>query len=189
MNKIASQNKILFFLSLFLCSIFINSCEKSENQFKIRINQFKQTAVAEYGPIVTLSAQEGNEIGSANWSPLYNQIIGFDYEIGYVYDLLVAETEILNPNENSGAKAYQLRQVISKTKVDENITFNLTLKQELINFVKGDATSGYKLLNETNIDCGTLCSEFETALHSNPKKLSGKFVIHSNGSIKLVEIL
>lgn len=189
MYKIASQSRNLVFLSILAISTFFISCEKTENQIKIRINQFKQTAVAPYGPVVTLSAQQGNEIGGTNWSAFYDQIVGFNYEVGYVYDLLVVETEILNPPVGGNSKAFLLKQVLSKTKVDDSITFNLTLKNDLINYVKGDAVSGYKLLDEADIDCGVLCNEFESAMQSNSKLINGKFVLNSNGSIKLVELL
>ncbi|WP_316765535.1 DUF4377 domain-containing protein [Pedobacter frigiditerrae] len=189
MKKTISNARNLILLSLITLSSFFLSCEKTENQIKIRINQFKQTAVAPYGPVITLSAQQGNEIGSANWSAFYDQIVGFDYEAGYVYDILVVETEILNPPADGNSKAYQLKQILSKTKVDESVTFNLTLKNDLINYVKGDAVSGYTLLDEADIDCGTLCTEFANALQSNSKLINGKFCLNSNGSIKLVEIL
>lgn len=189
MNQNVSQFRNLMFLLILAYSTFFFSCEKTENQIKIRINQFKQTAVAPYGPIVTFSVQQGNEIGSDNWSAFYSQIVGFEYEVGYVYDLLVVETEILNPPTDGSIKAYQLKQVLSKTKVNNHVTFDLTLKNDLIIYVKGDAVSGYKLLDEANIDCGILCNEFESALQSNSKLVNGRFTLNSDGSIKLVEIL
>ncbi|RZK60322.1 MAG: DUF4377 domain-containing protein [Pedobacter sp.] len=188
-KTILNARKLVFLTFLALSTLLISSCEKTENQIKIRINQFKQTAVAPYGPVITFSAQQGNEIGSTNWSAFYDQIVGFDYEVGYVYDLLVVETEILNPPADGRSKAYQLKQVLSKTKVDESITFNLTLKNDLINYVKGDAISGYTLLDEADIDCGNLCNEFANALQSNSKLINGRFCLNSDGSIKLVEIL
>lgn len=189
MKSILNAQKLLF-ITILACSTFLlSSCEKTENQIRIRINQFKQTAVSPYGPVITLSAQRGDEIGSTEWSAFYDQIVGFDYEVGYVYDLLVVETEIMNPPLDGSSKAYQLKQVLSKIRVDETITFNLTLKNDLINYVKGDAVSGYRLLDEAEIDCGNLCNEFEDALQSNPKLINGKFTLNSDGSIKLVELL
>ncbi len=189
MKKLTSPLKNLLFLSILLICTVFSACEKTDQPFKIRINQFKQTATAPYGPIVTLSAQVGSQIGSVEWSPFYDQIVGFNYEAGYIYDLLVVETEIIHPQAGGSNKAYQLRQVLSKTKVADNITFELTLKNDLVTYVKGDATSGYKLLDEANIDCGNLCTDFANALQSSSKKVGGKFTLNTDGSIKLIELL
>lgn len=175
------------FLVLFALVATLISCEKKEQPLKIRVNQFKQTAVT-VGPSLVLSVQQGNEIGGTNWKPMYSQIVGFNYEEGYIYDLLVVETEVKYPPSDGSSKAYQLKQVISKTKAKPDDPFALDLKLDVVKYVNGNANTGYNILNSVNIDCGNLCNEFEQALQTNTKKLSGKFTLNEDGSIKLVEL-
>lgn len=170
-----------------LTLLFI-SCEKREQAIQLRINQFKQTAISTR-PSLVFSVQEGDEIGSDKWKPLNAQIVGFNYEEGYIYELLVTPTEIKAPKEKGQETAYQLKQVLSKTKADPNEPFDIDLKLGAIKCVNGNPNTGYNILNQVNIDCGNLCSQFEQALQSGTKKLSGKFVLNENGSIKLVEIV
>ena len=173
--------------TFFALLIFLLSCEKTEQPITFRVNQFKQTAIG-VGPLMTLSIQQGNQIGTENWTPLYSQIVGFNYEPGYIYDLLVTETEILNPPADGSNKGYYLKQVLAKTKVNNDDQFSLTLKVDETVFVKGDANNGYNILEQVEIDCGNLCSEFYTAMQSNAENITGKFVLNENGSIKLVEL-
>lgn len=179
-------NKLGLFFALILCALFI-SCEKFEQPIRININQFKQTGFTANGPSLVLSAQQGAAIGSNNWSPLYEQIVGFNYEPGYVYELLVTETEITYPQ--GGGKNYQLKQVLSKTKVAETVSFTLDLKLPEVNYIKGNSNNGFKILDEVNIDCHNLCDEMELALRNDTKKLSGKFLLQPNGTIQLIELL
>lgn len=175
--------------SLLIClTVLFISCEKKEQPIQLRINQFKQTAITTR-PELVFSVQEGDEIGGDKWKPLNAQIVGFNYEEGYIYELLVTATEIKTSKEKGKQAAYQLRQVLSKTKADPNESFDIDLKVGAIKCVNGNSNTGYNILNQVNIDCGNLCSQFEQALQSNPKKLSGKFVLNDNGSIKLVEIV
>ncbi|RZJ99298.1 MAG: DUF4377 domain-containing protein, partial [Flavobacterium sp.] len=161
------------------------SCEKIEEPIRFRVNQFKQTAVG-VSPIMTLSVQQGSQIGTNNWSPLYNDILGFTYEPGYIYELLVTETDILNPPADGSSKAYRLKQILSKTKVSTNDAFTLNLKLNETVFVKGNVNTGYNILEEVKIDCGNLCNEFNLALQSNATNLKGNFVLNDDGSIKLI---
>lgn len=174
------------FYALILC-LFINACEKVEQPIRLNINQFKQTGYTSNGPSLVLSAQMGSSIGSDTWNPLYEQIVGFNYEPGYVYELLVTETEITYP-QGSG-KAYQLKEIISKRKVNQSIPFTLDLKLPNVNYIKGDVNNGFKILEEVTIDCDNLCNEMALALADDSKKLSGKFILNADGSIKLMELL
>lgn len=185
MIKFLKTAKIVI-ASLTLVTLLL-SCEKSENPIKFRVNQFKQTAIGN-APVMTLSIQQGNQIGTDNWTPLYDQIIGFDYEPGYIYELLVTETDILNPPADGSTKAYRLNQLLSKTKVSNSDQFTLNLKLNETVFVKGDVNTGYNILEQVEIDCGSLCNSFNSALQSNAAKISGKFILNIDGSIKLVEL-
>lgn len=173
-------------LYVLLIVAILASCEKKEQPIQIRINQFKQTTVST-SPSLVLSAQKGSEIGSNKWRPLCDQIVGFSYEEGYVYDLLVVETEIQYPP--GSPKAYQLKQVLSKTKAKANSAFDLDLKLDVVKFINGNASTGYNILDEVKVDCGSLCNELNQVLQSNTKKLIGKFTLNDDGSIKLVELV
>lgn len=183
MLKIIKTLKILF-VTLTIGTISF-SCEKIEEPIKFRVNQFKQTAVG-VAPVMTLSVQQGSQIGTTSWTPLYNDILGFVYEPGYIYELLVTETDILNPPADGSSKAYRLKQILSKTKVSTNDQFTLNLKLNETVFVKGNVASGYNILEEVDIDCGTLCNEFNLALQSNAANIRGNFILNENGSIKLI---
>ena len=176
-----------FLLIASLSFTILTSCEKSEQQVKFRVNQFKQTAVA-LGPIMTLSIQQGEQIGSNNWTPLYDQIVGFSYEPGYIYEILVTETKIQNPPANGSSKGYILKQILSKTKVSTSERFSLNLKLDDTVFVTSNINNGYNILEQVDIDCANLCTEFDAAIHSNKKNVKGKFLLNENGSIKLVEL-
>lgn len=185
MTKFLKTTKIL--LAVLPLFAFLSSCEKTEQPIKIRVNQFKQTAVA-VGPIMTLSIQQNSQIGSENWTPLYDDIIGFEYDPGYIYDLLVTEVEILNPQADGNQKGFQLKQILSKTKVASKDNFTLDLKLNETIFVKGNLNAGYNILEQVQIDCGNLCNEFNNLLQSNAVNIRGKFTLNDNGSIKLIEL-
>ena len=185
MIKFLKTTKILFATLALLA--FFTSCEKTEQPIKLRVNQFKQTAVA-VGPIMTLSIQKETQIGTQNWIPLYGDIVGFEYQPGYIYDLLVTEVEILNPPADGSQKGYQLKQILTKTKVSSNDNFMLDLKSNDTIFVKGSLSAGYNILEQVDIDCSNLCTDFNNLLQSNAVKIRGKFTLNSNGSIKLIEL-
>ena len=186
MLKIIQTLKILFVT--FTIATLLLSCEKIEEPIKFRVNQFKQTAI-DVAPVMTLSIQQGSQIGTNTWTPLYDEIVGFVYEPGYIYELLVTETDILNPPADGSSKAYRLKQILSKTKVANDSSFTLNLKQNETVFVKGDSNSGYNILEQVNIDCGNLCNEFNSALQSNAVNIRGSFILNENGTIKLIELI
>jgi hypothetical protein len=178
-----SLKNFSIFILLAYCSFSFLSCEKKEQPIKFRVDQFKQTAVST-GLVMALSVQQEAEIGGSTWKPLYHKIAGFNYEPGYVYDILVAETKIQNPPQGGSAFGYRLLQVLSRTPV--NGPFSLNLKINNSKFVKGDATIGFDLLTEARIDCSNLCTQFDQAINSNSANVIGKFTLNPDGSIKLV---
>ena len=52
-----------------------------------------------------------------DWTLFYDQIIGFAYEPGYEYELIVTETEIENPPADGSSIEVTLVEVVSKTAV------------------------------------------------------------------------
>mgnify|MGYP003575255042 CR=1 FL=1 len=177
-----------FLLKTLLVLIIFSSCEKQEEQLKIRVNYYKQTISTAKGPTMALSVQSGTDLGSTNWSPSTTKIAGFVYEPGYIYELLVSTQTIENPYSEFGSTAYVLKQIVSRTKIENNTTFSLDLKSENVNYLKGDVSKGFNILDEVNIDCNNLCDDLASAIQSNAKHIRGEFALKDDGSIKLISI-
>lgn len=66
-----------------------------------------------------LLIQEGGAIGSNEWELFYfkDDIIGFDYEPGFIYLLTVKKSTIENPPADGSSIRYELVKVNSKEKV------------------------------------------------------------------------
>ncbi|MDQ7948024.1 MAG: DUF4377 domain-containing protein [Pedobacter sp.] len=162
-----------------------SSCEKKEHAIRFRINQFKQPATTPER-VMALSVQEGSAIGSNEWRPLHNTIAGLNYEPGYIYEVLVSETEIMNPPPGTSHVGYRLLEVLSKTPVNQ--PFEIKLKVDNKIFVDGNSSMGFNLLNEAHIDCGSLCDDLSQAVSTDPASIVGKFTLNADGSIKLIEL-
>ena len=57
------------------------------------------------------------ESQDGEWTLFYDQIVGFEYEPGFEYELLVTEAEIENPPADSSSIEVTLVEVVSKTAV------------------------------------------------------------------------
>lgn len=82
------KNTLVFVLAI--VSVIIFSCKKDENVeiIKMRINHYQQPVNNQelfYG--LSYIVQEGDKIGTDDWTRLSSAITGFEYELGYVYDL------------------------------------------------------------------------------------------------------
>lgn len=137
-------------------------------------------------PMFIYSAQTGNHIGGTYWGPLY-YIEGFKYQPGYIYDLLVINTSPSQRPPTPETLTYKLKKVLSKTKVDANSTFDIYLKVGRDQLVEGTIATGFTVLNQVKIDCGTLCSELEPTLKKY-QYVIGRFVHSPNRSIKLIAL-
>lgn len=139
---------------------------------ELRVNHFKQTAVGVMPQLVML-IQEDDEIGSENWSLLYDRIERFDFEPGYIYDLKVRKIEIENPPQDASSVKYIMINLRSKEKVSADEQFEIGLKNFGENFVQG-ANPEYSLLGEYNIDCNSMCDQLEEKL--NDPEVMGTFI-------------
>ena len=124
------RNYILLFSLLF----FIMGCEKEAvttqvncstetvallpGEEIIRINFYKELCPH---PLLEnascMLVQQGEKLCSEEWSYFYNEIEGFQYEEGYVYELKVRVEEIENPPTDGSSLRYILVEVISKEQV------------------------------------------------------------------------
>ena len=143
------------------------SCSNDDNiqpqTIEMRINHFQNTGIA-VGPVLTLLVQEGDNIGTDNWTKFYSNIEGFNYEPGTVYNLSVKAEPIDNPPIDGNSVKYTLIKIKSTQKVDNETLFDIDLKINGENFVTTD--TGLALLNQINIDCNNLCDELDTILQN-----------------------
>ncbi|MDX1542905.1 MAG: DUF4377 domain-containing protein [Christiangramia sp.] len=151
----------------------------------MRINHFKQTGIGEALQLVYL-VQEDEAIGGEQWTYMYDEILGFDYEPGYIYDLKVRKETVENPPQDASSARYILISVRSKKKVSEDETFEIKLKWGGSNFVTG-SKNNYYLLDEYEIICTDLCEELIQKLQ-NKDEVNGTFVHGGNETLKLISI-
>lgn len=152
----------------------------------MRVNHFKQTAFGE-GPVLVMLVQEGQDIGSEDWTYFYNEIEGFDYQPGFVYDLQVRKKKIKNPPEDASSIKYILVKVISEDPVEPDEEFDIRLKWNETNFVTVEGQNLYSLLNEYDINCESLCEEMSESLENN-EEVTGTFLHDADSSLKLISI-
>lgn len=62
------------------------------------------------------------ESESEDWTLFYGQIIGFEFEPGYAYELRVSETEIENPPADGSSIEVTLVEIVSQTAVSATAT-------------------------------------------------------------------
>lgn len=111
----------LYFPFLFLSLAFSCSSTESavtEDVFKMRVNSFTVECVGETEGTCLL-IQVGDTIGTDNWELFYyeDDITGFEYEPGYIYDLLVKKIPVPDPPADASAFLYELVEIVSKQKV------------------------------------------------------------------------
>jgi len=112
--KNLNRIRISLILLLNILIISLLSCEKEgADLVKMRINHFTQdcTGVA---PQQCLLVQQGDQIGTDDWSLFYSTIEGFSYESDFVYDLLVKVRKVENPPADASSLAYKLVEIIVK---------------------------------------------------------------------------
>lgn len=173
-------------LLLMLVGIFI-SCSNDDNQsqtIEIRVNHFQNTGLT-LVPVLTLLVQEGDDIGTDNWTKFYSTIEGFDYQPGTIYNLSVKAEPIDNPPADASSIKYTLLEIQSTQEVDNETPFQIELKIDGENFVT--TNNGLELLNQISIDCKNLCNELESILQ-NQDFVVGTFKRNSSNEIQLIEL-
>lgn len=176
----------VFILSLNAVSCALKGDDTNTNMVDLRINHFKQTGFGPFAKLVYL-AQEGQEIGEEDWEYFYDEIEGFNYESGYVYDLKVRKELIENPPEDASSIRYILEKVVSKLEVSAEENFNIRLKWNGQNFVVTGSDDRLSLFQEYEINCAALCTELTTSLEENAE-VTGTFVHDSPDRLKLISI-
>lgn len=182
---------LIYLMFLFL----FNSCSlqgiPTSETTDLRVNHYQQTAIGLY-PQLVLLVQENEEIGKDSWKYFYDEIDGFDYEPGFIYDLKVEKTYLENPPQDASAISYKLIEITQKEKVGEESKFEMMLKLGYDDggadfFVTGDPDLGFKILEEIKIDCNSLCVQLEEALQKQ-NSITGVFRHLGEEEIYLLEI-
>jgi hypothetical protein len=166
---------------LFSCS---NDDGNESKTIAMRINHYQNTGMT-LGPVLTLLVQEGDAIGTNNWSRFYSSIEGFNYVPGKIYNLTVKVETIKNPPADASSLKYTLVAVQSIQDVNSETLFDIDLKVNGQSFVT--TNSGYQLLNQIKIDCNSLCTDLNTNI-LNQNFVVGTFKRVSNNEIRLVQL-
>jgi|GEM_PF-521306 len=175
----------------FLAFFATNSCSLVGDEgdateiVNMRINHFQQTAFGSF-PQLVLLVQEENEIGGEDWTNFYDQIEGFNYEPGFVYDVTVKKEQVENLPQDASSVKYILQSMMSKEKVAENVTFNIRLKWGGDIFVKSSGDS-YSLMDEYMIFCSETCEDLSRDLE-NKEEVTGTFTHGDNNGLKLISV-
>ena len=74
------------------------------------------TTVTCHGPFLRQCLQSGPS-ASGPWTLIYEYVEGFDWSPGFVYELRVKATYLLNPPADASRRHYRLLSVVSRTAV------------------------------------------------------------------------
>lgn len=104
---------------IFILALLINcsTSVKGVDETTLRVNHYTVDCVGEMEGKCLL-IQEGEMIGTQDWEYFYyeDSIIGFDYEPGYMYNIVVKKTTVTNPPQDASSIQYELLRIISREK-------------------------------------------------------------------------
>jgi hypothetical protein len=179
---------ILSALLLLMDSCGSGGCDPGPQEVRMRVNHYQVPGVGE-GTFLNLLVQDEAAIGTDDWTSL-TRIEGFEYENGYLYDLLVRKENSENPLADASAIKYIWVKTINKEKVSSEVPFQVRLSRAYSgsyeSYITGDANTGYKLLNLVNINCGGFCGSLSENLN-NHQSMLGTFH-HEGADIKLIDL-
>ncbi|UCS93028.1 DUF4377 domain-containing protein [Echinicola marina] len=142
-------------------------------------------------PTLWLRVQFSDQIAKDEWTAIpMDAIIGFDYELGYNYELKIRKEEALNSTTGLHFIKYTFISENEKTPVAAGTTFELPLKSTDFNpsnLVLGNEEVGYNLLGEIDIECSTLCDDLSLDLETNAN-VNGVFRHIDDNTIKLIQL-
>ncbi|SDR87001.1 DUF4377 domain-containing protein [Gramella sp. MAR_2010_147] len=183
-NRIIPAMTILILMGISSCSLIRDKDNEAEI-IEMRVNHFKQTGFGS-APQLTLLVQEAEAIGGAEWTYFYDNIEGFDYSSGYLYELTVKKETVPNPLQDASSIQYTLQSINAREKVDDNESFEIKLKWGGTNFLNGTGEQ-FSLLDEYTIDCDNLCEELSLKIE-NQEEVTGIFLHAPDNELKLIGI-
>lgn len=103
--------------NLFIALLFTScSSTKNYNNHIYWINSTKVHCVG-VSPMQCFQIQKSKTLNlSGEWEFLYSQIIGFEYELGFIYKLKVKEEQLENVPPDASSIKYTLIKVLEKKK-------------------------------------------------------------------------
>jgi hypothetical protein len=183
------KTKILFAFILIISAF--SGCKKDSKdeskEIQLVIDHYQKPA-SDGGLFLTYVAQTGSDIGSSLWGSIYDQIVGFNYEQGYRYTLIVVVKTFAKPQADGSTSVITLKAINSKVKIADDVVFEIPLKLNNANFVTGNAASGYKILDKIKLDCGTLCTDLTQAITGSTTEIIAKCVHNPDGSYLIKEL-
>ncbi|WP_299682135.1 DUF4377 domain-containing protein [uncultured Dokdonia sp.] len=180
-------NYIKYLFIVLIASIFTNCSNDDANEEFVTLNikHYTTTAVG-LDLQFTLLVQEGDD---PTFGRFFNGIEGFDYELGFNYELLVRKSDVANPPADGSSIRYELINIVNKTSGSTTETFDVWLATGFSNsmesFVTGDTTLGFELLNTIPIDCNSICDELMSDLEEG-ERLFGTFTRNNNNEYVLI---
>ncbi|MFN8334703.1 MAG: hypothetical protein U0U09_06210 [Cyclobacteriaceae bacterium] len=186
-------SKTLSLAVLLSCSVLL-SCEDDDRTevYRMRINHFTQPAFPYYTNGNTFHfVQTGKDIGSNKWEMLGQTIHALDYELGYVYDIIVKRTDP-DPNLADATPKYTVVSVIRQEKVTDDVTFTITLArgEPLAESYVTENEGAFKTVDGIAILCESFCDELPDKLGSlqTSEFLRGTFRHVDGETISLVDL-
>jgi len=182
--------------------VLVLSCEKVKtvfvsdppsSEYTMKVNHYRPACMGESEQLCfSIQSEEEGNMGSSSWGLLYEDIMGLDYEPGYIYTIRVRASKIQEEHTSGETRMYEMLKQISKEKVAEETEFDIFLKfDRTMVFVTGDCDAGLSLVGsvpitrEASVDCGQLESDLaDDAVLS----ITGTFVhdTETAGAIKLL---
>lgn len=109
------MKNIPFYLLLSLITFTACTTSTKIMEETIWVNSYKTDCVG-VGPMKCLLVQKGGEIEEDKWTNFYDQIEGFDYIPGYVYQLKIAveDLDTVTLPADASSKKYKLLKILSK---------------------------------------------------------------------------
>ncbi len=154
----------------FGCILALSSCSDEDNSeiVTMKVNHFKQSGEGLFLSQFLL-VQEGDGVDGATWNRFYDNIQGFNYELGYEYLLKVAKENIETPPADGISIRYTLIKVLSKNKAPSGVSFDILLSRlyddgNVDLYLNKTDNSTLQLLDGTKIDCGSLCDALSEKL-------------------------
>ncbi|MEZ4851121.1 MAG: DUF4377 domain-containing protein [Bacteroidia bacterium] len=159
------MNYLISFFSLFL---FLKSCQPDMDTIRVTIDHYRAPCS---GEAIQLCMRVKHGESKSDWEYFYDQIEGFSYEPGYIYELEVEKEEIPNPPQDGSSIKWVLKKIISKTQVPDNTEFELPLQGNGMSYIEEE---GCRFLYEWPIQANEEnCQKLMNAQkgifrHSNP---------------------
>ena len=170
-------------ISFLLFSSLCGVTQDVSKKMVIEVSPYKKVSNGAFFQVITLHSPD-----------CYVEYLdGFDFEWGYIYDLKVKETHLASPPEDGSSYRYELIEVISKTAVPTNYTFQMILSRDLYLGHGSDQVSNFKVVNdstyrymdEINIEFTSEQAHLFDNIIKNDKYLRGTFTFINSNTIRL----